>query len=93
VAPSPVLWTALQARVARAGASPAWLESSAPGGGAARGRSDRRGHDLATDLQIAEAASARYGGPLCVIENVGDDPALEQPEAFLKALPIALGSP
>ena len=37
-------------------------------------------HDRATRLQIAEAASARYGWPLHVIENAGDDPPLEQPE-------------
>jgi pimeloyl-ACP methyl ester carboxylesterase len=49
-------------------------------------------HDSATDLQIAEAASARYGWPLHVIEDVGDDPVLEQPEAFLAALRVALGS-
>jgi pimeloyl-ACP methyl ester carboxylesterase len=48
-------------------------------------------HDLATPLQIAEAASARYGWPLHVIENAGDDPPLEQPEAFLHALRGALG--
>jgi pimeloyl-ACP methyl ester carboxylesterase len=49
-------------------------------------------HDLATDLQIAKAASTRYGWPLHVIEDAGADPALEQPEAFLRALRVALGS-
>ena len=49
-------------------------------------------HDLATQLQIAEAASARYAWPLQVIENAADDPPMEQPEAFLKALRAALGS-
>jgi pimeloyl-ACP methyl ester carboxylesterase len=48
-------------------------------------------HDLATRLEVAEAASARYGWPLHVIENAGDDPPMEQPEAFLKALCAALG--
>lgn len=43
-------------------------------------------HDLATPLAVAEAASARYGWPLQVIENAGDDPPLEQPEAFVRAL-------
>lgn len=43
-------------------------------------------HDLATPLAVAEAASVRYGWPLQVIENSGDDPPLEQPEAFLRAL-------
>ena len=49
-------------------------------------------HDLATQLEVAEAASARYGWPLHVIENAGDDPPMEQPEAFLEALRAALGS-
>ena len=47
-------------------------------------------HDLATRLPIAEAASARYGWPLQVIENAADDPPMEQPEAFVKALYAAL---
>jgi len=47
-------------------------------------------HDLATPLQVAESASARYGWPLHVIEHAGDDPSLEQPEAFLTALRVAL---
>ena len=49
-------------------------------------------HDLATQLAIAEAASAGYGWPLQVIENAADDPPIEQPEAFLKALRKALES-
>jgi pimeloyl-ACP methyl ester carboxylesterase len=49
-------------------------------------------HDLATQLEVAEAASARYGWPLHVIENAGGDPPMEQPEAFLEALRAALGS-
>ncbi len=48
-------------------------------------------HDLATQLRTAEAASARHGWPLHVIENAADDPPMEQPEAFLKALRAALG--
>lgn len=47
-------------------------------------------HDLATPLRTAEAASARYGWPLRVIENCADDPPVEQPEAFLQALRPAL---
>jgi pimeloyl-ACP methyl ester carboxylesterase len=43
-------------------------------------------HDLATSLAVAEAASARYGWPLYVIENAGDDPGLEQPEQFVEAV-------
>jgi pimeloyl-ACP methyl ester carboxylesterase len=48
-------------------------------------------HDLATPVQVAEAASARYGWPLRVIEDTGDDPAIEQPEAFVDALRGMLG--
>jgi pimeloyl-ACP methyl ester carboxylesterase len=39
---------------------------------------------------VAEAASKRYGWPLHVIEDAGDDPSIEQPEAFLRALQSAL---
>ena len=49
-------------------------------------------HDLATPLPVAEAASARYGWPLHVIENAADDPPIEQPEAFVRALHAALGT-
>jgi pimeloyl-ACP methyl ester carboxylesterase len=48
-------------------------------------------HDPAMRLRIAEAASARCGWPLHVIEDAGDDPPIEQPEAFLAALQAALG--
>ena len=48
-------------------------------------------HDLATRLSVAEEASAAYGWPLHVIEDCADDPAVEQPEAFLRALHVALG--
>ena len=47
-------------------------------------------HDLGVRLSVAEAASARFGWPLRVIENARDDPAIEQPEAFLEALRTAL---
>jgi pimeloyl-ACP methyl ester carboxylesterase len=46
--------------------------------------------DVGVRLNVAEAASVRYGWPLHVIENARDDPAIEQPEAFLKALRAAL---
>jgi pimeloyl-ACP methyl ester carboxylesterase len=48
-------------------------------------------HNLGIRPKVAEAASARYGWPLEVIEGAGDDPPLEQPEAFLRALRAALG--
>jgi pimeloyl-ACP methyl ester carboxylesterase len=46
--------------------------------------------DRANRLRIAEAASARYGWPLHVIENCADDPPRDQPEAFLEALHTAI---
>jgi FAD/FMN-containing dehydrogenase/pimeloyl-ACP methyl ester carboxylesterase len=47
-------------------------------------------HDAATPLAIAEAAHARRGWPLRVIDGAGDDPAMEQPAAFVRALRAAL---
>jgi pimeloyl-ACP methyl ester carboxylesterase len=43
-------------------------------------------HDLATPVEVAEQVSARYDWPLAVIEDCGDDPPVEQPEAFVAAL-------
>ena len=52
-------------------------------------------HDLQARLGVAEAASARYGWPLHVIEGCGVDPNVEQPDAFLNVLRAELdgGSP
>ena len=47
-------------------------------------------HDRVMRLRIAEAASARYGWPLHVIEDAGHF-SMEQPEAFRAALWAALG--
>jgi pimeloyl-ACP methyl ester carboxylesterase len=43
-------------------------------------------HDLATPLSVAEEASARFGWPLYVVDGSADDPAIEQPEAFMRVL-------
>jgi pimeloyl-ACP methyl ester carboxylesterase len=43
-------------------------------------------HDRATPLAVAEAASARFGWPLHVIEAAADDPPVEQPESILRIL-------
>jgi pimeloyl-ACP methyl ester carboxylesterase len=48
--------------------------------------------DRVNRLRIAEAASARYGWPLQVIEDAGHF-VVEQPEAFRRALRAALGAP
>jgi pimeloyl-ACP methyl ester carboxylesterase len=47
-------------------------------------------HDRVMRLRIAEAASARYGWPLHVIEDAGHF-TIEQPEAFREVLRVALG--
>jgi pimeloyl-ACP methyl ester carboxylesterase len=49
-------------------------------------------HDRQVPLHVAERAGARFGWPLHVIENAADDPAFEQPDAFLEAFRAALGS-
>ena len=48
-------------------------------------------HDRANRLAVAEAASDRYGWPLHVIDDAADDPIRDQPEAFQRALHVALG--
>ena len=50
-------------------------------------------HDAATPLPVAQAAAARHGWALRVIEDCADDPPLEQPEAFVRTLRAALGEP
>jgi pimeloyl-ACP methyl ester carboxylesterase len=49
-------------------------------------------HDLQVRLRTAEAASSKFGWPLHVIDDCRDDPAAEQPEAFLDALRTAISS-
>ena len=48
-------------------------------------------HDRQVRLGQAQSASARYGWPLHVIEDAADDPAFEQPDAFLRVLRGVLG--
>jgi pimeloyl-ACP methyl ester carboxylesterase len=47
-------------------------------------------HDRGVRLNVAHAASERYGWALHVIDDARDDPAIEQPQAFLEALRTAL---
>ncbi|MGH2975909.1 MAG: alpha/beta fold hydrolase [Solirubrobacterales bacterium] len=49
-------------------------------------------HDPVMRLRGAEAASERYRWPIHVIEEAGDDPPIEQPQAFLHALRAGLGA-
>jgi pimeloyl-ACP methyl ester carboxylesterase len=46
--------------------------------------------DLATTLVVAEAASARHGWPLHVIDDCADEPPMERPEKFLVVLTEAI---
>ena len=46
-----------------------------------RGRQDR-----AAPLAVAEAASARFGWPLHVIDDASGGPTSDQPDVFLKML-------
>ncbi len=46
--------------------------------------------DAAIALGVAEAASARYGWPLLVVDGAGDDPPLDRPREFLETLHSAL---
>jgi pimeloyl-ACP methyl ester carboxylesterase len=46
--------------------------------------------DKATPLEVAEAASARYGWPLLVIDHSADELPFEQPAAFVETLRTAL---
>lgn len=50
-------------------------------------------HDRQVRLRVAEAASAHHDWPLHVIDNAGDDPAAEQPEAFVQTINAALAKP
>jgi pimeloyl-ACP methyl ester carboxylesterase len=50
-------------------------------------------HDSIVPLSVGQSASARYGWPLQVIENAGNEPAIEQPQAFLRALRTAIEAP
>ena len=47
-------------------------------------------HDRATPLAVAEEVSVRFGWPLHVIEDCNDDPPVEQPDALLRTLGVAL---
>jgi pimeloyl-ACP methyl ester carboxylesterase len=43
-------------------------------------------HDRMAPLSIGEAAAARHGWPLHVVEDAAHAPHIEQPQAFLTAL-------
>lgn len=47
-------------------------------------------HDLQVRLAVAEKAHKRFGWPLHIIDRAADDPAFEQPQAFLSAFRSAL---
>jgi pimeloyl-ACP methyl ester carboxylesterase len=47
-------------------------------------------HAMAIPLAVAEAARDRYGWPLHVVEDAGDDAPIEQPDGFVAALRACL---
>ena len=42
--------------------------------------------DAIVPVSVGEAAAARYGWPIRVLDNTGNEPAIESPEAFVKAV-------
>jgi pimeloyl-ACP methyl ester carboxylesterase len=48
--------------------------------------------DHVVPVAVGQAANRRYGWPLHVVDGAGNEPALEAPEAFLRALGAALGT-
>jgi pimeloyl-ACP methyl ester carboxylesterase len=49
-------------------------------------------HDRANKLKIAEKAGRLFGWPLHIIEKTRDDPKLERPEEFVRALHTVLNT-
>jgi pimeloyl-ACP methyl ester carboxylesterase len=47
-------------------------------------------HDPVVPIAVGKTAGARFGWPLEVIEGAGNEPALEAPEAFVRAVNRAL---
>jgi 2-hydroxymuconate-semialdehyde hydrolase len=47
--------------------------------------------DRMAPLRIAQLASSKFGWPLHLIDDAGHVPHIERPEAFLRALAVALG--
>jgi pimeloyl-ACP methyl ester carboxylesterase len=47
-------------------------------------------HDTIIPLAVGQQASARFGWPLHVLEGAGNEPALETPDEFLRALRAAM---
>ncbi len=50
-------------------------------------------HDKANKLKVAMDASKKFGWPLHVIENTRDDPKLERPDDFVKAVRASIAEP
>lgn len=48
-------------------------------------------HDSIIPLSVGQQASARFGWPLHVLEHAGNEPALEAPDEFVRALRTAMG--
>ncbi len=50
-------------------------------------------HDKANRVKIAQKASKKYGWPLHIIEDTRDDPKIEKPEEFVKAIQSSIAQP
>jgi pimeloyl-ACP methyl ester carboxylesterase len=42
--------------------------------------------DAIVPVSVGEAAAAQYGWPIRVLDNTGNEPAIEDPDAFVKAV-------
>lgn len=50
-------------------------------------------HDRANKLKLATQASKKFGWPLHIIEDTRDDPKLEKPVSFVKAVQSSIAEP
>jgi pimeloyl-ACP methyl ester carboxylesterase len=50
-------------------------------------------HDSIVPLSVGQRASARFGWPLHVLEHAGNEPALEAPGEFARAVEAAIAAP
>jgi pimeloyl-ACP methyl ester carboxylesterase len=42
--------------------------------------------DAIVPVSVGEAASARFGWPIRILDNTGNEPAIEDPDAFVAAV-------
>jgi hypothetical protein len=73
------------------GTCPPWTRGGPAGAGPLRLPEPPMRCRRSSPAEMVGAASARYGWPLHVVEDAGDEPFLDQPEAFLDVLRLAVG--